>query len=97
MNTQEMIGFLSKHLSSLPYGDQIVQGIQNRYKDMDELNASDVLYWLDESLYSTLGWAKKHREMGEIQKADQEQMKAETLSKAIELFPPMTQDPQGNI
>ncbi len=83
MTKEELIKQLKEHLPDEPASDALIEEIEERYKDDPDLDAQKIMYWLDESLYSTLAWHKKHLEMGELKKADAELARAELVQDAL--------------
>lgn len=83
MTKDELLKALKEHLPDEPAADHLLEEIEDRYAADPSLDAKGIMYWLDESLYSTLAWRNKHLEMGETQKADAELAKAELVQDAM--------------
>lgn len=54
MTKEELIKQLKEHLPDEPASDALIEEMEERYKDDPDLDAQKIMYWLDESLYSTL-------------------------------------------
>lgn len=86
MNKQSLMLYLNGNLKNEPGWNAIEQEINERYTNTPDLGVEDLLYWLDESLYSTLGWKKKHEQEDLPEKEAEEEKKAVLLQKAIDLL-----------
>ncbi len=93
--------FLSEQLKDEPGASELISKMEARYGSAKSLNADDLLYWLYESIYSSMGWRKHHIEEGQETKASAELDEIEAAEKAVRLLKPyqlhQLSDPQGSI
>lgn len=93
--------FLSEKLKNEPGAAELISKMEARYGSAKSLNADDLLYWLYESIYSSMGWRKHHIEEGQDAKASAELDEIEAAEKAVSLLKPyqihQLSDPQGSI
>ena len=92
--------WLHQELANDPGADQILEKMENRFGNQDPLSADDLLYWLYESIYSSMGWRKHHLEERDLGKADAELSEIEAASRAVEILKPFQKEvkpEQGSI
>lgn len=84
MTGNELYTWLAEKMPHTPEAAALIQHMRDRYGA--GATVSDLLYWLYESEYSTLGWRKRHLEMDDVREANDELAAARIGDKAIELL-----------
>lgn len=86
-DVMKLIQKMEAAVGQTAYGSKLILEIKDLPQKGFELTLASISYWLDEKLYFILGWAKRHEEEGQMDKALQERKEADILQKCIALLP----------
>ena len=87
---EKWITYLKENMQNEPGEKMLLEKLSHRFTKEQDLNANDLLYWLYESIYTSMGWRKRHIEEGELAKAAAELDEIEAAGKAVSLLTPLT-------
>lgn len=100
MNKEQLLALLDREFQGNLAGQSMLQRMEKRYSKDPDLDANSACYWIAESLFSTLGWYKRHVREGEMTAADKEKKDIAVLETAWNLLYPYTKhaaSKQGSI
>lgn len=88
MNGTQLFDLLEQKMTDSEAKNQIIARLKEKYGDGANVTADDLLYWLYESIFSEMGWRKRHIEEGMDVKASEELDQIEAANQAISLLKP---------
>lgn len=86
MSKTTLFKTLRDDLPQCAQSSSLIEQMEEKYQNTNDLNKEDLLYWLNEAAFYTSGWEKKHEENGDLNKARIEKNKIALIEKAIKII-----------